>query len=250
MGQRYQDVILADSPVAYWRLGESAGTSAADASGNGHTGTYENTPTLAVAGALRGNADTAVTFASASSEDVLTTTLGTLGSGLLTSTAEFWINTTTTSTLQAVFGTVNTGTSTIYAVYLNTNNAEAGSVGKTCFHIRGTGGAARWEISTNIYDGAWHHVAWAVSSGTVSQVYVDGRAVTTTIVGGGAASGMVDFGFALTLAARNVRGTLDRFASCSLDEVALYASTLTAEKVARHYYAGIAQTKFASQGVG
>lgn len=38
--------ILADAPVGYWRLGETSGTSAADASGNGNAGTYEGTYSL------------------------------------------------------------------------------------------------------------------------------------------------------------------------------------------------------------
>ena len=42
----YSDLILASSPVAYWRLGESSGTTAADASGNSRVGTYSGTYTL------------------------------------------------------------------------------------------------------------------------------------------------------------------------------------------------------------
>src|ERR1044072_1807686 len=33
-------------PIIYWRLGDTSGTTAADASGNSRTGTYQNTPTL------------------------------------------------------------------------------------------------------------------------------------------------------------------------------------------------------------
>ncbi len=50
----YSASVLADSPLAYWRLGEASGTTAADASGNGRTGSYLNTPTLGAAGALAG----------------------------------------------------------------------------------------------------------------------------------------------------------------------------------------------------
>jgi hypothetical protein len=62
--QGRSDGVLGLSPIAYWRLGEASGTSAADASGNGHTGTYVGSPTLGVAGLLTGDADTAVTFGS------------------------------------------------------------------------------------------------------------------------------------------------------------------------------------------
>lgn len=41
----YSDFILAQSPVAYWRFGESSGSSAADASGNSRTATFTGTYT-------------------------------------------------------------------------------------------------------------------------------------------------------------------------------------------------------------
>ena len=58
----YRDSVLADSPAAYWRLGEPSGTTAADASGNNRTGSYVGSPTLGVGGALVGDSNTAVSF--------------------------------------------------------------------------------------------------------------------------------------------------------------------------------------------
>jgi Concanavalin A-like lectin/glucanases superfamily len=66
----YSSTILATSPDAYWRFGEPSGTSAADASGNGHTGTCVNTPTMGATGLLTGDSDTAFSFAAASAERV------------------------------------------------------------------------------------------------------------------------------------------------------------------------------------
>lgn len=42
----YRDLILSHSPLGYWRLGETSGTTAADSSGNGRNGTYTGTYTL------------------------------------------------------------------------------------------------------------------------------------------------------------------------------------------------------------
>src|SRR2546421_10125355 len=58
----YSGTILADSPIAYWRLGETSGITAADASGHGNAGTYAGAAgayTLGQAGALFGDADPA-----------------------------------------------------------------------------------------------------------------------------------------------------------------------------------------------
>jgi hypothetical protein len=48
----YDVAVLSDNPAAYWRMNETSGTSAADSSGNGNTGTYFNGVTLGVPGGL------------------------------------------------------------------------------------------------------------------------------------------------------------------------------------------------------
>src|SRR5687767_7829365 len=57
----YSSEVLADSPLGYWRLGESAGPLASDSSGNGLNGTYSG-PGLGAPGAIDGDSDTAATF--------------------------------------------------------------------------------------------------------------------------------------------------------------------------------------------
>jgi hypothetical protein len=62
LGSFWAGGIMADHPVAYYRLGEAAGTVARDLSGHGLNGTYLNGTTLGAPGALVGGADTAATF--------------------------------------------------------------------------------------------------------------------------------------------------------------------------------------------
>src|SRR5687768_508944 len=45
----YADDVTAKTPTMYWKLDETSGTTAADASGNGNTGTYNGTYTQQVA---------------------------------------------------------------------------------------------------------------------------------------------------------------------------------------------------------
>lgn len=61
-GGGYSGEVLADSPLAYWRLGEASGTTMADSSGNGRTGTYSGTYTLGATGLVTGDTDTCVDF--------------------------------------------------------------------------------------------------------------------------------------------------------------------------------------------
>jgi hypothetical protein len=58
----FASVMAAKTPSIWCRLGESSGTTAADASGNGRDGTYSGGPDPRRAGALTGDANTAVTF--------------------------------------------------------------------------------------------------------------------------------------------------------------------------------------------
>lgn len=55
----YVATVLADAPEALWTLDESSGTTAADATGNGHTGTYQ---TSAMVGGSSWGAITTPTF--------------------------------------------------------------------------------------------------------------------------------------------------------------------------------------------
>jgi hypothetical protein len=59
---RYSGVVLAKGPVGYWRLGEAAGPTAADDSGNFYDGTYNGTPTYGQRGAIVNDPNTAVGF--------------------------------------------------------------------------------------------------------------------------------------------------------------------------------------------
>ncbi|HLO83480.1 MAG TPA: LamG domain-containing protein [Nostocaceae cyanobacterium] len=57
----YASRVLADNPLAYWRLGETSGNIAYDSSGNGNHGTYYGGVTLGVSGGIIDN-NTAANF--------------------------------------------------------------------------------------------------------------------------------------------------------------------------------------------
>src|SRR5712664_2937528 len=59
---QYSSVVLAKGPVGYWRLGEAAGPTALDASGNCYDGTYLGNPAFGQTGAIVNDPDTAVAF--------------------------------------------------------------------------------------------------------------------------------------------------------------------------------------------
>jgi RHS repeat-associated protein len=85
----YARTVLDDSPAGYWRLGESNGTSAADAGPNALTGTYSGGYTLGVSGAPRTSGATAVTL-NGSTGKVSAGTTG-IPTGAAARTVEAWI---------------------------------------------------------------------------------------------------------------------------------------------------------------
>lgn len=87
---RYPDTILVDTPIRYERFGEASGSVAADVTGNAN-GSYGNSPTLGVTGALTGDADTAVTLASASSQRVTVGTTNGLPTGNAAISVVVWL---------------------------------------------------------------------------------------------------------------------------------------------------------------
>lgn len=68
-GPTYRDEVLADNPLAYYRLGETSGTEARDETGNGHTGTYVAV-VQGVPGALASDPNTAVSIVKAGTSHV------------------------------------------------------------------------------------------------------------------------------------------------------------------------------------
>ena len=56
----YRQRVLAKRPIAYWRLGESKGPNAFDATKHAYNGTFHGTPTYGEVGAIRQDPDTAI----------------------------------------------------------------------------------------------------------------------------------------------------------------------------------------------
>ena len=85
----YQDEVLADNPVAYYRFEETSGTTANDASGNSNSGAYNN-------GVLLGQ-PSAPALGNAARFDGVNDYVSTSRTVSTDFTLELWINTTASS---------------------------------------------------------------------------------------------------------------------------------------------------------
>lgn len=213
----YSAAILASSPVTYYRLGESSGTVAADSSGGSTDGTYVGAPTLGATGALSGDPNTAVTFDGA-------TQYMTLGASL-----EDYFNTRTAFSLECWVKFTDAGDGP-YQVWGNdsvniviSGGGIFGSAGVTTFI--GTGALKN--------DGNWHYVALTFD-GTRLRLYIDGGLDDNQLCAGPG----VSVGASLAVAADDLSGSQTEFFPGSVDEAALYSTTLSQGAITTHYSIG------------
>ena len=213
----YRTQVLADEPLAYWRLGESSGTSAADASGNANTGTYAGSPALGATGALAGNSDTAVSFDGVDDNVSVAhnAVLNLNGSFSL----EFWAKQTAFANTSP--GIINKGTSSTADGYL----IWANSSGTLGFKRNNVNAASAAGALTSSYK---HFVV--TYDGVTLRWYVNGALSTSTALSypSNASSAALTLGL----------GDAGQYGKNVLDDVAVYQTALSATRIAEHYNVG------------
>ena len=210
VGSYYNAVRFAANLISYWRLGEASGTVAVEAGASGYNGTYTGAPTLGVAGALPGDADTAVTF---NGTTQYVTVPDATGLDLADAfTIEAWVKRGATGAARAI---VSKQTN---AYYLRLTSTGAVELLKS--------GVASIVTSTTTLDTAWHHVA-ATKNGAAVHLYIDGVDVTGVVTNATCA----DNASALLIGADTGPG---EYNNGTLDEIALYNVALTAAQIRDH----------------
>jgi hypothetical protein len=228
-GPPYVLAVLADDPVAYWRLGESGGTSAADESGHGNDATYVGGVTLGVPGAIAGDPDTAAGF-DGSSAFVDAGDRFVFG-GTQPFSLEAWVSPASVGSYTGVAGR-NDATagppSEGYLLFVGPNDGALGfqridASNLTTVSTTGTPAA-----------GTWAHVV-ATFDGVDMSVYFNGELQGTQTGSFTIAGAMSDF-----VVGAEAGGT-GNFFSGSIDEPAVYDHALTADRVKAHYLVGRGQ---------
>jgi hypothetical protein len=215
----YTTVVAATSGIAsYWRLGEPSGTTATDSIGS-LTGTYVGSPTLAAASLLPSDSNTAVTFDG--SNDTVTTAAGTHN---YTGTASFSVE-----------------------LLVKLNSVAGGTFGYLVDKQHATPSRGGWSVSQNVAAiGLEIYSGGAFGSG----VYISGLVAATTyhIVFTADASNLRSYlnGALMSTQSRSsipsvtqnlslgAATTAFSYFTGTLDEVAIYSSTLSAATIASH----------------
>ncbi len=219
----YRDVVLADSPAAYWRLGEAQGaSSAADQTSSPDAGTYKNSPSLGQWGPLSGDTDRAAQFdGSGAYVDVPDASKLKPGSAF---TLEAWVKTTASSGVIVAKPNV-AGTSVSYALSVASGKAKVAA--------NLSGGAFSVSSTASVNDGNWHYVVGTFAPSAL-KIYVDGGSPVTS----GATSGSLQYSTEKLQIGRQ-DGTAGGYFDGVIDEVAVYSSALSST-IGTHYSEGTA----------
>ncbi len=228
---------LNNNPTATYRFDETSGTTAGDATGNGHSGTYVNAPTLGQPGAIAGG--TAVSLNGTNQYIALPDApFGAYGGPL---SFETWFN--------APAGASGTILSQVGGGTTVGGSGAAGYV--PAVHL-GADGRLRsslfWHGSVNqrlispagavLNDGLWHHVAVTFAGGA-ERLYIDGSLVGEQMVRQVPYAGDYDYflGVGFTDLWPGGNGGWHFFRG-RLDEASIYQRALSASEVAQHFAAG------------
>lgn len=200
----YKATVLADTPLAYYRLDETSGSTVADSSGYAHTGSISGGVSYAVGGALGNDSDAAMGFNG--SNAWITAAAPTITS---TYTLEAWVKT------QAVQG------------FILDLSPQQLVFEKGRFKF-GSGGHYLWTYNSSYGDNLYHYVV-ATYDGRMKRLYVDGIQANSVLDSAVIAT-------PTTYIARYSGGSPYALAG-SLDEVAIYGKALTAAQVLNHFNA-------------
>ena len=218
----YSAAVLADSPILYWRLGESTGPTAADASGNGNNGTYSGTNSPGQP-ALITDSDTSTQF---------NTGAGHIAGPVLTGAAitglETWIQTDATGT---------------NSFFISLNDGGGGNVRTHIYH-HGSGYIYVWRDHANaiisdapVSAAAPHHIAlWYEPGSNTSYLMIDGVTQSGTYAGDLLSATNPE----LWAAGQRYNGVHYSIYQGKMDEVALYDQAVTATTFSTHYAIGTA----------
>ena len=224
--------MLADNPVAYWRLGEASGTTAADQRGQ-RPGSYVGSPTLGATGAVSRDTDRATMFngvneyVNVPDAGSFTPLVGTAGKLSL----EAWVK--VHALPSAGPGTiVSKGAAGAYEHSLRVH--PNGSVEMVLWASNGATYQAAVTPAGAVSVGQWAHVVATCVNRVACHVYVNGAQLGASTSGWGA-TGPADGAAPLNIG-RRADGT--QYLNATIDEVAIYSSALSPARVQAHYTAG------------
>jgi hypothetical protein len=235
----YVSTILGDKPLSYFRLDESSGSTVAYDYAGGNNGNYYGTITLGVPGYSLIDTDTAAFFPGQALSyigDIGPTSINFYGTAAEFS-IEAWAN----------GGSSQIGSAAVIAKGHSNNGTTADEQfaiiddgGDYAFFVRDDKGNQVLAKASSGPDGAWHHLVGVCDEkGGTLYLYIDGVVAASTAFSGLDPSGVINSHDAVSIGAESSGPgpTYDLAYEGTIDEVAIYATNLSATQVSNHYAA-------------
>jgi hypothetical protein len=225
----YAQAVLADGPIAYWRLGETNGITAYDYVG-GYNGSYTNV-LLGQLGYSAYDTNTAATFGPA--DDSLVGNIPVIdfatNTGLRSFSLECWLNAPPQTSDSAIITKGTGGGGEQFDI-------DFGSSGAIRFLYRDASGAVTLLDGGVLPDSNWHHIVAVVDAVNLqAAIYIDGNQQATATI---TPTGILASPQSMTIGSRQSGTTaFDDQLYGTVDEVAVYATALTAQQVQNHFNA-------------
>jgi PKD repeat protein len=216
-------------PTLYWRLGETGGSVAVDASKNDNQGDYTGLVTQGVDGALSGVSNTAAKFEPVDNGgwQEAGVSSATQFANPNTYALELWFKTSTTQGGKLIgFGSNKTGGSGGYDRHVYMEND-----GRLTFGTW-TGQTNTITTPTAYNDGKWHYMSASQSSAGL-KLFVDGQ-----LSGTNPQTQAQDYSGYWRVGGDTTWGNTAPYFSGTIDEVAVYPRALTSSEVQNHYDLG------------
>ncbi|MEO0530582.1 MAG: LamG-like jellyroll fold domain-containing protein [Planctomycetota bacterium] len=239
----YEQSVVANNPYLYYRFGETSGNTVADFSGNGRNGTNVGGPALGQPGVNGG--DTGISYDGVN-DYTLSTDIGAWGANLDNHTVELVFSGLSPGADNLrMLGVLSDMNAMAYQLSLNSTNSN----GNTSLFYREGFNNARVavvfdETEFDIYDGGEYHMVFTFDQSRPAlerfNVFINGVQLTTSVtplINSTTAGNDLNFTSEMAIGARNDGGTIDGFSSFTIDELALYSTTLSAADVAANYAA-------------
>ena len=222
-GSGYRQQVAQDNPSDYWRLGETTGTTATDAAGGNHPGSYSATGvTLGQQGSQSADTDSSTAF-SGSSSFVSASGVPNFSGAF---TIEAWVRSAAIQSDKGIAGKWRAaGEASAGGAMLWINNSGN-------YTLAVTNSAANYlATSASPIPGVWEYIVGTYDGSTL-RLYRNGVLVTSK-------------GFTGSIGAPTVPFEIGRYAGVNttnfngrLDEVAIYPAALSAGRILAHYKKG------------
>ena len=228
----YQDEVLADNPVAYYRFEETSGTTAFDTTANSNDGTYTNGVLI--------NQSGAASLGKAARFDGVNDCVSTPRTVSTSFTLELWINTTASS----LTGTqAYEGNGLLWSDVGGAANDFAMAMLNSGLSFFTGNPDTTVTSATIINDGRWHHMVATRTQGGNVEIFVDGISRGTTTTNNNPLDGNPSI-----MIGGNVLDS--RYFPGLIDEVAYYPTVLSVARIQAHFQAGSAPSVTAVPTLG